>query len=51
MAGLRHLVGLPDYEDTRLKTSSHVRIGTFLGVEGKLGDTDMDISSFVTDLV
>ena len=25
--------------------------GTLLGVEGKLGNTDMDISSFVTDLV
>ena len=25
--------------------------GTLLGVEGKLGSTDMDISSFVTDLV
>ena len=25
--------------------------GTLLGVEGKLGNTDMDISPFVTDLV
>ena len=25
--------------------------GTVLGVEGKLGNMDMDISSFVTDLV
>ena len=25
--------------------------GTLLGVESKLGSTDMDISSFVTDLV
>ena len=38
-AGLYPLAGLLDYEDTRLKTSSRVRIGTFLGVEGKLGDT------------
>ena len=25
--------------------------GTLVGVEGKLGNTDMNISSFVTDLV
>ena len=39
-AGLSPLAGLLDYEDTRLKTSSRVRMG-LLGVEGKLGDTDM----------
>ena len=36
---LSPLAGLPDYEDKRLKTLSRVRIRTFLGVEGKLGDT------------
>ena len=48
--GLR-TAGLLDYEDTRLKTSSRVRRGLLLGVEGKLGNTDMYIPSFVTDLV
>ena len=32
--------GLLDYEDTRLKTLSCPE-GTFLGVVGKLGDTDI----------
>ena len=50
-AGLYPLAGLLDYEDTRLKISSRVRRGLLLGVEGKLGNTDMYISSFVTDLV
>ena len=35
--------GLLDYEDTRLKTSSRVRKGLFIGMEGKLGDSDVDL--------
>ena len=51
IAGLSPLAGLLDYEDTRLKTSSRVRMGLYLAWKARLGNTDMDISSFVTDLV
>ena len=50
-AGLSPLAGLLDYEDTRLKYFVLCPDETLLGVEGKLGNTYMDISSFVTDLV
>ena len=50
-AGLSPLARLLDYEDTRLKTSSRVRMGLYLAWKANLGNTDMDISSFVTDLV
>ena len=48
-AGLSPLAGLLDYEDTRLMTSSRVQMGLYLA--WKASNTDMDISSFVTDLV
>ena len=50
-AGLSPLAGLLDYEDTKIEDFVSCPDGTLLGVEGKLGSTDMDISSFVTDLV
>ena len=36
MAGLRPLAGLPDYEDTRLKTPSRVRMGLSLAWKASL---------------
>ena len=50
-AGLSPLAGLSDYEDTRLNTPSRVRMGLYLAWKASLGNTDMYISSFVTDLV
>ena len=41
MAGLSPLAELLDYEDTRFKTSSRVRVGTLLCMEGMLGNLDI----------
>ena len=43
------MAGLLDYD--KIEGFVSCPDGTLLGVEGKLGSTDMDISSFVTDLV
>ena len=50
-AGLSPWAGLLDYERYKIEDFVSCPDGTLLGVEGKLGNMDMDISSFVTNLV
>ena len=50
-ARLYSLAGLLDYEDNKIEDFVSCPDETLLGVEGKLGNTDMYISSLVTDSV